>query len=69
MYIPHKHEIPVYEKTLITMEEAAAIFNIGVHKIRQLTGTRKCKFVTYFGSQRLIKRQQFEEFLNNQYSI
>lgn len=69
MYIPHKHEIPIYEKPIITIEEAAALFNIGTYKIRQLTDTRSCKFVVYLGTERLIKRHLFEEFLNSKHSI
>ena len=40
-----KHEVPIYEKSNLTLEEAAAYFNIGVNKLRQLTDDDKCPFV------------------------
>ena len=69
MYIPKKHEIPICEKQLLTLDEAAAYFNIGKHKINQLTDTRNCKYVVYLGQERLINRQLFEDYLNKKYSI
>ena len=69
MYIPKKHEIPICEKQLLTLDEAAAYFNIGKYKINQLTDTRNCKFVEYLGQERLINRQLFEEYLNKKHSI
>ncbi len=69
MYIPKKHEIPICEKQLLTLEEAAAYFNIGKHKISQLADTRNCKYVVYLGQEKLINRQLFEEYLNKKHSI
>ena len=53
----------------IIKEEAAAYFNLGVNKLRELTGDDHCPFVLWNGSKRLIKRKALEEFLNTQYSI
>ena len=54
-----KYEVPIYEKSNLTLEEAAAYFNIGVNKLRQLTDDDKCPFVLWVGSKRLIKRKLF----------
>jgi len=64
-----KNEVPIWEKANLTVEEAAGYFNIGTGKIRELTSSDKCSFVIWVGSKRLIKRKQFEKFLDNQFSI
>ena len=64
-----KHEVPVWEKSNLTLEEAADYSGIGINKIRQLTNSEKCEFVLWVGSKRLIKRKKFDEYLEEAYSI
>jgi len=64
-----KHEVPIYEKSNLTLEEAAAYFNIGVNKLRQLTDDDKCPFVLWVGSKRLIKRKKMDEYLSKTFSV
>lgn len=64
-----KYEVPIYEKSNLTLEEAAAYFNIGVNKLREISDDDKCSFVLWIGSHRLIKKRQLEEFLSKTYSI
>ena len=64
-----KKEIPIWEKSNLTLEEAAAYFNIGVHKLRELTNDDRCKFVLWNGGKRLIKRVVFEQYLTDMYSV
>lgn len=64
-----KREIPIWEKSNLTLDEAAAYFSIGINKIRELTNNENCKFVIWCGSKRLIKRKKFEEYLEKVYSI
>lgn len=64
-----KYEIPIWEKSNLTLEEAAAYSGVGINKIRQLTNSEKCEFVLWVGSKRLIKRKKFEEYLEKAYSI
>lgn len=59
-------EIPIWEKANLTIEEAAAYFNIGQNKLSELTKMRNCTFVLHIGNKRLIKRKQFEEYLERQ---
>lgn len=61
--------IPVWEKANLSLEEAAAYFNIGINKIRELTNPDDCKFVLWVGNKRLIKRKQFEKYIDATYSI
>ena len=64
-----KDKIALSQKSLLTLEEASAYFNIGVCKIRELTNDEHCPYVLWNGSKRLIKRKPFEEFLYNSYSV
>ena len=51
----------ISDKPLLTINEAASIYNIGVHKLRKITDDSNCRFVLYVGRKRLIKRKQFED--------
>ena len=64
-----KHEVLIWEKANLTIEEAAAYFGIGMNKLRELTEDEHCKFVLYVGTKRLIKRRLFEQYLEQAYSI
>lgn len=64
-----KYQVPVWEKSNLTVEEAAAYFNIGEHKIRKLSDTDDCSFVLWVGRKRLIKREQFDKYLDKMFSI
>ena len=61
--------IPVWEKSNLTLEEAAAYFNIGLNKLRDMTNSKTYeKSILYVGSKRLIKRKLFEKCLAEVYS-
>lgn len=62
--------IPISEKSNLTIEEAAAYFNIGVNKLREMTNRKECEqYVLFVGTKRLIKRAAFEKYLQSLYSI
>ena len=63
------NEVPIWEKSNLTLEEAAAYFNIGQNKLRELTNDKNCSFVIWVGSKRLIKRLKLEEYLAKAFSI
>ena len=62
-------KVPLWERTTLTIEEAAEYSGIGRNKLRQLTDERNCDFVLWNGSKRLIKRKKLDEFLTGQFSI
>lgn len=64
-----RKEVPIWEKSNLTLEEAAAYSGIGIGKLRKLTDREDCKFVLWVGSKRLIKRKMLDEYLNSMYSI
>ena len=64
-----KEIVPIWEKSNLTIDEAAAYTGIGKHKLRELTDNENCSFVLWVGSKRLIKRRLLDQFLDNMYSI
>ena len=62
-------EIPIWEKSNLTIQEAAVYSGIGEHRLRSLTEDENCGFVIWVGRKRLIKRRQLDEYLDKAYSI
>ena len=46
-------EVPIWEKSNLTLEEAAAYSGIGINKLRSISDSEKCQFVLWIGSKRL----------------
>ena len=61
--------VPVWEKALLTLDEAAEYFGIGLNKLRDMTNEENCPFVLFNGTKRLIKRKLFYDYLEQAYSI
>lgn len=64
-----RREIPIWEKSNLTLEEAAAYSGIGINKLRKLTESEQCSFVLWNGTKRLIKRWKLDEYMDRMYSI
>ena len=62
-------QIPIWEKSNLTLEEAAAYSGIGINKLRKLSNDDQCPFVLWIGAKRLIKRRRLDEYLEQCYSI
>lgn len=62
-------EIPIWQKSNLSLEEAAAYSGIGINKLRNMTNDESCKFVLWVGNKRLIKRRLFDLFIEQAYSI
>ena len=60
-------DVPIWEKRLLTIEEAALLFNIGQKKLRRIVednvGTEN-EFSLLNGRKCLINRKKFEVFLD-----
>lgn len=69
MYTPKKKDTPVWEKPLLTIEEANAYSGIGRNKLLELTERKGCKFVVWREKTRIIKREKLDEFIDNAFSI
>ena len=56
-------DVPIWEKTTLTIEEAAEYSNIGQNRLSELLKTPRCPFVLYVGNKKLVKRREFEKFI------
>lgn len=62
--IAETSKIPIWEKTTLTIKEAAEYSNIGMNKIDSLLKSPSCPFVLYVGKgKKLVKRKEFEKYL------
>ncbi len=64
-----KYEVPIWEKSNLTLEEAAAYSGVGINKLRTISDSESCPFVLWIGSKRLLKRKKLDEYLERAYSI
>lgn len=62
-------EVPLWEKSNLTLEEASAYSGIGINKLREISNDKNCQFVLWVGSKRLIKRKMFDAYIERTYSI
>lgn len=64
-----KYEVPIWEKSNLTLEEAAAYSGVGINKLRKLSDSESCPFVLWIGTKRLLKRKKLDEYLERMFSI
>ncbi len=62
-------EVSIKDKLNLTIEEAAAYSNIGINKIDRMLHNPMCTFVFHVGKKRLVKRKEFEKYLENNIEI
>lgn len=60
--------IPVWEKAMLTLEEAAAYTGIGIHNLKKISEEEN-GLVLWVGNKRLFKRKKLEEFIEKNWSI
>ena len=56
--------ISLVDKSNLTLKEAAQVYNIGIHNLRKLCDADN-DFVLWVGNKRLIKKKQFEMYLES----
>ena len=61
--------VPIHQKLLLSIREAAEYSNIGINKIDSLLRKPNCPFVLFVGTKKLVKRVEFEKFMQNQLVI
>lgn len=64
-----KYTVPINKKLLLTIKEAAAYSDIGINRIDAMLREEGCPFVLLVGAKKLVKRQAFEEFIANRFSV
>lgn len=61
----YKYNIPIHKKYGLTVEEASELSCIGTHKLRDIISENDdLNFILHKGKQVIIKRKQFEKWLN-----
>lgn len=56
--------VPLGEKYLLTIKEAAIYFNIGQKKMRRIAEDYIGNLAIFCGNRYLIKRKKFEDFID-----
>ena len=61
--------IPIWEKVTLTVEEASEYSNIGINRISNMLNEISCPFVLKVGNKRLVKRKEFERYIEKSNEI
>lgn len=61
--------IEIKDKINLTIKEASEYSNIGETTIRKLLSEKACPFLLKIGNKQLIKRKDFEKYLENVHYI
>ena len=60
----HDLSMPLWERYLLTIEEASIYFRIGENKLRQIANEYKEECVLQNGNRMLIKKKKFEKIID-----
>ena len=63
-----KREVPIWERSLLTINEASDYTGIGVNTLRYLASTTH-GLVIYIGTKKMFKKKKLDEYLENADSI
>lgn len=61
--------VPIHLKMNLTIKEAAEYSNIGVNKIDSMLRSPNCPFVLFVGTNKLVKRKEFEDYIREKLVI
>jgi len=61
--------VPIWQKSNLTLEEAAAYTGIGINKLRDMSNDESCQYVLWVGTRRMLKRRKLDEYLDNAFSV
>ena len=64
-----EEKVPIQLKMTLTIKEAAEYSNIGINKIDTMLKQPNCPFVLFVGTRKLVKRKEFEEFIQREVII
>lgn len=64
-----EYEVPIWEKSYLTLGEASAYTGIGERKLRELCSREDCEFILWVGEKKYINRRRLDEYLDSKYSI
>lgn len=65
-----EQKVPIWEKQTLNITEASEYFGIGESKLRELLNEHPTSnFVLKNGNKTLVKRKQFEKFIDDLYVL
>lgn len=59
-----KSDLPIWERKVLTCDEAAAYSGIGISRLRSMTMKKGCPFAIANGTQILIVREKFDAYMD-----
>ena len=59
-----KSDLPIWERKVLTRDEAAAYSGIGIARLRSMTMKKGCPFAIANGTQILIVREKFDAYMD-----
>ena len=59
-----KSNVPIWERSVLTFDEAAAYSGIGITRLRKMVSEKKCTFSVSDGSRLLIIREKFDKYMD-----
>ncbi|MBR2562912.1 MAG: excisionase family DNA-binding protein [Parasporobacterium sp.] len=62
-------KVPINQKVLITITEAAEYIGVGHTAIRKFLDGREDEFCVCVGNRRLIKREKFEKYIKEKVTV
>lgn len=60
-------EVPIKDKLNLTIKEASLYSNIGESTLRKMLHEKGCPFLLKIGSKHLVKRKEFERYIENKH--
>ena len=64
-----QEKINIKDKINLTIKEASVYSNIGETTIRKLLHEKGCQFLLKIGNRHLIKRKEFEKYLESKHYL
>lgn len=61
--------IPINQKINLTIQEAVVYSNIGETTIRKLLREKACPFLLKIGNKNLVKRKEFERYIESKHYL
>lgn len=59
-----KLDLPLWERKVLTCDEAAAYSGIGIRRLRKMALAKGCPFAIANGTQILIAREKFDAYMD-----
>lgn len=64
-----EHEVPIWERSLLTIKEAADYTGIAAYRLRMIAEKPNSNLIVWVGSKKMFKRKKLDDFIDNAISI